>query len=107
MSKIWKDAGELIDAITNSEIMNENKKIYRKVKNKNEYDEVIKEEKSITRRKGKAIRCYNVITNEILQFESAWQANEYLRYCDTYVCHLARTKKTTKDGWKVEYIKEV
>ncbi|EOE7246057.1 hypothetical protein ACKTKD_003915 [Clostridioides difficile] len=39
-------------------------------------------------------------------FDNAVQASKCLYFTELYVGYLARTGKTTKNGWKARYIKE-
>ncbi|HBH0419317.1 TPA: hypothetical protein UN286_004015, partial [Clostridioides difficile] len=47
------------------------------------------------------------MTGETKVFNTAVEASKYVYFTDVYIAHLARTGKTTKNGWKVRYIQEV
>ncbi|HEK8708873.1 TPA: hypothetical protein STS67_003840 [Clostridioides difficile] len=57
--------------------------------------------------KVKKVECFNIVTGETKVFNTAVEASKYVYFTDVYIAHLARTGKTTKNGWKVRYIQEV
>lgn len=86
MAKCWMDA---------SDYFNRKEKIDTK-KTKINYKEKLNSSKKT--------RVTNVKTGEVMEFESAIEASEYMNHGKDFSSYLARTKKTSDDGWRAEYI---
>ncbi|EII6780891.1 hypothetical protein I5976_16445 [Clostridioides difficile] len=100
MAKIWMDAGELLEKTIDIEDMfgcnlSKQKSLVGRTNSKGQG------------RKSKKVECTNIITGESKIFVSAVEASKYLYFTELHITRLARTGKTTKNGWKVRYIQEV
>ncbi|HBF2562739.1 hypothetical protein [Clostridioides difficile] len=106
MAKIWMDAGELLEKTIDIEDMFGCN--LSKMRNKSKQKGLVGRINSKGQgRKGKKVECTNIITGERKVFDNAVQASKCLYFTELYVGYLARTGKTTKNGWKARYIKEV
>ncbi|MFH7965510.1 hypothetical protein ACEZ0B_006395 [Clostridioides difficile] len=106
MAKIWMDAGELLEKTIDIEDMFGCN--LSKMRNKSKQKGLVGRTNSKCQgRKSKKVECTNIITGESKIFVSAVEASKYLYFTELHITRLARTGKTTKNGWKVRYIQEV
>lgn len=86
MAKFWMDADDYFNRKEKIEVNKE----------KNNYQKKLSSSKKT--------RIINVKTGEVMEFESAIEASKYMDHGKDFSSYLARTKKTSDDGWRAEYI---
>ncbi|MCC0650723.1 hypothetical protein [Clostridioides sp. ZZV15-6598] len=104
MAKVWVDAGTFLETKDIGDIECNLREMINKNKQKNLIARINSKGQG---RKSKKVECTNIITGESKIFVSAVEASKCLYFTELYITRLARTGKTTKNGWKVRYIKEV
>ena len=104
MAKVWIDAGTFLETKDIGDIECNLREMINKNKQKNLIGRINSKGQG---RKSKKVECTNIITGESKIFVSAVEASKYLYFTELHITRLARTGKTTKNGWKVRYIEEV
>lgn len=114
MAKVWIDAHEVLSKTMDLEDMFElNLRAIRKKneKIKKETEKQIKYEDSEIKTNrggpGKIIKVFNINTGEVKILKNAQEASRYMKISCNHASYLARKNKSTREGWKAEYIQGV